>query len=198
MVFISKRQKELNESLGSYLSKRKSEGHNFSFFKKVDSIIPSSSQSVPKVDESQATVYDNTSRKKRFSLFSLFSRGSKNPTEYESADELDEDVSEEIDEVEEEISEVDDQAESIETKRTSLFSRLFSFLSGRSKEDIPEEEIAEEVETESDELYTETRDALKIIHKWINRLSPQQIESFKRSPDFDKYKDILDKYNLIK
>ena len=169
-------------------------------------MIPSKSgsESVPELKNTEATVYDKP--KKKFSLLSLFSRGSRNPKEYEEDDEeQDAETREEMQEVEQEIETTDEESNEIEQKRAGLFERLFSFLNfgGRKNaddEDIPEDKVREEVEKqeEQDTLYKETRETLKILHKWINRLPPQQIEAFKRSPDFQKYKNLLDKYNLIK
>ncbi|MGM5481650.1 MAG: hypothetical protein ACQESE_04545 [Nanobdellota archaeon] len=207
MVSISKRQKELNDDIGSYLDRRhsKDSSGSSSFFKKVESLIPAkgNSESVPDLNDTEATVYDKP--KKRFSLFSIFSRGSRDPADYEMDDEeLEAETREDMQEVEHEIEAVDEEFEEIEQKRTGLFKRLFSFLSfGGPKvgeDDISEDHIREQVEKqqEKDALYKETRETLKILHKWINRLPSQQIESFKRSPDFQKYKNLLDKYNLIK
>ncbi|MFW5866136.1 MAG: hypothetical protein ACOCU6_03520 [Nanoarchaeota archaeon] len=208
MVSINKRQKELNDDLGSYIERRKMGGFSTnSFFKKVESLIPSKSNSgsVPWVNDVESTVYEKPSPK-RFSLLSIFSRGSCNVREYESAEhDIDEGVKEEIEEVEHEIEDVDSESEEIERNRTSLFERLFSFLSSRPRNEAYEGDISEEVireqvkvQEERDELYKETRDTLKVIHKWINRLSPNQVEAFKRSPDFQRYKNLLDRYNLIK
>lgn len=200
----------MNDDIGSYLERRHSgdSSGSSSFFKRVESLIPSraGSESVPDMHDTEATVYDKP-KKKRFSLLSIFSRGSRDPKEYEEGDEeLDESDREGLQELEHEIDDVEQQSEELEEKRSGLFSRLFSFLNfgGRSRgeyeEDIPEDQVKEQLKAqeEKDSLYKETRETLKILHKWINRLPPQQIEAFKRSPDFQKYKELLDKYNLIK
>jgi len=42
------------------------------------------------------------------------------------------------------------------------------------------------------------KEVLKVTHKWIEKLPPAKIKEFKESSDFLMYKDILEKYGLIK
>lgn len=201
MVWINKRQRELNNDLGAYLERRRPADYSSSgFFKRVDSIIPRSkaksprSEAVPDVDDINSTVYERPTRSWFWFLFSSPRR--------KSSDELSEEAEEELEHVEEEIEEVDEEAHEIEDRRESLLTRFFNILRGGRREeyeeDIPEEVVRQTINPGGDELSAETREVLKLIHKWISRLSPEQIAAFKRSPDFKRYKDLLDQYGLIK
>lgn len=214
MVFISKRQRNFNDEMGDYLSSRGSgssdSADSSSFFKKVDSMIPirgvfsSSSNNVPELSNAvESTVYDEN-KSSFFSRFiAIFSSPSSAAEELEEEIEnLPEDVREEVYELEDELTEVDEEVSELEEKREGLLKRLFSSIFGRrssSVEDDEEFEHSEDVEIDPSEvLKSETRQTLKIIHKWISRLPPDQIGAFKRSPDFARYKDLLEKYDLLK
>ena len=202
----NRRQKELNDELDSYITKRrKYSGYGVgSFFKKVESLVPSSSKpdTVEDVSETDSVVYDKP--KRRFSLFSLFSRGSSRKEDYDDSESSSEPefVEKQAEEIEHDIEELgDDDAD--DYRRQSLFERLFSLFRRPvqdDEDDISQEKIEESLEQqrEKDGLYNETRETLKVLHKWLDRLPPQQIEAFKRSPDFHRYKQLLDRYNLIK
>ena len=58
--------------------------------------------------------------------------------------------------------------------------------------------VSEQISTSASILKEDTRHVLKSIHKWLSKLSPEHIDSFRRSPDFIKYKEILEEYDLIK
>ena len=95
---------------------------------------------------------------------------------------------------EEEVKEIEDIEREIDektTKRKGLLSRiidLFTFTYDEFEEDyFSEEDIKEEL-----------KKVIKIQHKWINKLGPEKIKEFKNSEDFFEYKEILEKYNLIK
>ncbi len=62
----------------------------------------------------------------------------------------------------------------------------------RKKEDDFEEVAAQPAVDE------DVKEVLKITFKWLKQMDPEQIEQIKRSPDFEKYKAVLDKYGLIK
>jgi hypothetical protein len=47
-------------------------------------------------------------------------------------------------------------------------------------------------------LDEDVKEVLKITFKWLKQMDPDQVESIKNSPDFEKYKRVLDKYGLIK
>lgn len=209
-VVVISRQRELNDELGSYLNKRYNKGDNSgsrSFFKKVDTLIPKKKESdtVPELDGVNTAVYEeDMPRQGFFQAIVSFFQSSKNTEDLdEEIDMLPEAVQEEAHEVEEAIEEIDDEVHELEEQREGLFARLFSIFSrSRSDDDdmIDEEMLgARDVELDEHEvLKKETRAVLKSVHKWLSRLPPDQIDAFKRSPDFIRYKELLDKYGLIK
>jgi len=206
VILISRRQRDMNNDLALYLESRsaKDQDNSGSFFKRVDSIIPrraSSSESVPSLDSLNSTVYNTPKR----SWFWFFSFRSKPSLEDEIPEDLPEDMRKELEEVEVDIEELDDEVEQLEERRESLISRFFNLLRGGRRRVTDDEDISEDLvreamgeESAAAELEKETREVLKLIHKWIGRLSPEEINSFKRSSDFSQYKDLLDRYNLIK
>jgi hypothetical protein len=47
-------------------------------------------------------------------------------------------------------------------------------------------------------LDEDVKEVLKITFKWLKQMDPDVVEDIKASPDFEKYKAVLDKYGLIK
>ncbi len=159
----------------------------------------SSDNRVPNVPVTKSTVYEREDKPSLLRIFfSRFFSSQEKKQILEEAEDLPPEVTKEVQETEEEIEYVDEEVDELENERESLLTRLFSLFRRAKTEEVDEEEI-EEVELDENELLQkETREALRMIHKWIGRLPPDQINAFKRSPDFQKYKDILNKYNLIK
>ena len=106
----------------------------------------------------------------------------------EEAEELEEEYKD-LEGMEEDVEELEDE---IEEKKESVFRRLFNIFKTK-----PKEEIIEEVQDEYT-LNEDVKDALKILTNWLKQLPPEKLKRFKESPDFEKYKEILKKYNLIK
>ena len=83
--------------------------------------------------------------------------------------------------------------------RRSFFARIFGWS---SRGDYYEEDIyAEEESVDTRNLGEEVEDlkeVVKILHKWIEKLPSDKINQFKRSDDFVKYKELLDKHGMIK
>jgi len=62
-----------------------------------------------------------------------------------------------------------------------------------------DEEIYEEDEEIVDsDVEDEIKEVLKIQNKWLSRLPNRKIREFKESKDYERYKEILEKYNLIR
>lgn len=211
MVFISRQQRDFNDDMGAYLDNRNSGADApSSFFSRVDSLIPrrkrSSQDDVPELSGSvESIVYEDGSDSSTFfsKILSLFNFSSRSRDEIEEEfDDLPDEVKPEIREIEAELEELDEEVDEIEEKRENLITRFFNLFRSSNSYDEDEDlefEHSDTVELDSNEvLKAETRQTLKIIHKWISRLSPDQINAFKRSPDFQRYKDLLDKYGLLK
>jgi hypothetical protein len=95
----------------------------------------------------------------------------------------------EIEELEEEDEVIAEEMEELD-KKPGFFSKLF----GKGKQDEFEEEEVEQVDPEIETL----KDTIKILHSWLEKLPPEQVQKFRNSPDYEKYKEALRKLKLIK
>lgn len=83
-------------------------------------------------------------------------------------------------------------------KKLSLFSRIFRFNRVKEEDideyydDYQEENLEEQVGFE------DYKEAIKILHKWVEKLPEKELKKFKTSSDFDKYKKALKKLGMIK
>ena len=178
----------------AYLDRRLQGSSSTSFFKKVDSLIPrrSTSSRVPRVDDNSSTVYEDGRSRKSFFWFLSFKSNKVSEAELE--------------EIEEELEDVDEEVEELEDVREGLLTRFFRILRGGNRRSVYDDEdgdidpsvVASQMGESREALENETRAVLKLIHKWLGKLPPEQITAFRRSPDFNRYKDLLDKYGLIK
>lgn len=69
---------------------------------------------------------------------------------------------------------------------------FFGFL--KKKEEEPVEEEGPEAFVIEDDV----KDVLKLSLKWIEQLPSNKLREFKSSPDFEKYREVLLKYNVAK
>lgn len=118
-----------------------------------------------------------------------FSKMKRKPREITIDDEEEVEETVQIEEVEDE-----DFDEPVSTPRRSLITWLFRRRSRPTFDEVDDDVI--EPETENNE--EEYREAIKILHKWVEKLDPQTLNQFKRSEDFQKYKEVLTKLKLIK
>lgn len=83
-------------------------------------------------------------------------------------------------------------------KKLSLFSRIFRF--NRVKEENFEEDYDDYQEENLEEQlgFEDYKEAIKILHKWVEKLPENDLKKFKSSSDFDKYKKALKKLGMIK
>ena len=62
-----------------------------------------------------------------------------------------------------------------------------------------EEEIAYASKIHDSEKDVEQlKSVVKITHKWLEKLSPEEMNAFKRSEDFEKYKEALKSLGMIR
>ena len=208
VVPIIKRKNDFNSDLGSYLDKRRGTSST-SFFKKVDAMIPKKKQrdSVPNVSMTSATVYGE--EKKSF-WSSLVTRKARR-----TSDVLEEEIEEanipvkskqELHDVAEEIDDIEAAEDELEVRRQGLLARFFAnlFSSKQNKNSTDDfDEDLQEVNTgvavdDARLLKEQTAQVLKSLHRWLSKLPPEQIDAFRRSPEFEDYKDLLNKYGLVK
>lgn len=110
-----------------------------------------------------------------------------------------EDTEHKIMEKEEEVKEIKQEEEELVQKRESMLTGFFSKINVFKRKrmddtaDVPEEEI-EDVPT----LDPDVIDVLKSMHAWLNELPPNKKREFKNSVDFKRYKEVLEKYGLVR
>lgn len=181
--------------MDDYLERmRQSKGSSFQILSKKKN----KSEKVEKVPNfSEEEIYVEYEEPSGFKAWftSLFS-----PSRNQS-DILDEDLPEEIREdlegLEDEMEDIEEEIEDLEEKRENALVRFLNTmrLSRRRKQSPTKDELLEEVVPVIDEDVKET---LKILHKWLERLPNHELRAFKTSEDFQKYRNILEKYDLIK
>ncbi len=104
-----------------------------------------------------------------------------------------EEVKEETEEFEDEYQELKDMEEEIEEKKEGIFKKIGRFFSAGKNEPEIIEEVAEEFTLNED-----VREAFKVLTKWLEKLPEKELSKFKESEDFEKYKAVLRRYNMIK
>jgi hypothetical protein len=199
--------KDFNKELMGYIGKRKSGQGILSRLKKI---------SEPKPAEKPKTVGPmqvEVEYKKPGLLSKLFSfrRGlikEAEKTEDLSPEEMAklkgmeddiEDTENEIVEKEAEVKEIKQKEEKLVEKRESMLTKFFEKVNVFKRK--PMEAVqhqSDEYEKEEPVLDQEVIEVIKIAHKWLGELTPGKKRSFKASADFQKYKEVLEKYGLVK
>lgn len=156
-----------------------------------------------------STVYEDDNKKVSFFGF-LFKKKSATAEfmeeEIQEAQIADPQMYEELESMEEEVESIDEEMQSLETKKQSVLSQFFKSLFGSSRKSIDEDDIEEISQEDIDAsvaqreslVEEETKEVLKAMHKWLSKLPPEQIEAFRRSEDFDRYKALLQHYGVAK
>ena len=117
---------------------------------------------------------------------------------------VDEHTREELEEIEHEIEDIEEEIDDLQEKEQNLLSRFFQKIFGSSKKIDLEDDFQEEIsipsprQEEKEALSQETKEVLRLLHKWLSKLSPEQIHAFRRSEDFNRYKDLLEAYGIVK
>lgn len=101
-----------------------------------------------------------------------------------------------LEDMEGEIEEIDNEIGVLEDERESLWTRFLKRMrfDRRSEGDIKDDLLDEVVPVMDEEM----KETLKLLHAWLERLSPAEMNAFRRSDDFQKYKAMLEKYGLVK
>lgn len=101
-------------------------------------------------------------------------------------------------EKEEEIREIEDEEAELVQRRESMLAKFFGSINIFKRRPMDTVEIPAEGYEDEPVLDQEVIDVLKVMHKWIDQLSPAKKRSFKASKDFQAYKAVLEKYGLIR
>lgn len=121
----------------------------------------------------------------------------------EERHELD-DIESDIEALEDEESALEHMEEEVEIQREGLLTRLankLNFFKRRKRENLDVEDFDESEYldgSETSKMDEDVKEVLKIAHAWIDKLPPRYKKQFKSSEDFEKYKKILMKYDLVK
>ncbi|MAE13482.1 hypothetical protein CMO92_02870 [Candidatus Woesearchaeota archaeon] len=183
-------QKDFNKELGSYLGKRTEQKE--SPFKRFKFMLQRDFEEEVPPDIKPGEIH--VEYKKPFNFSRLFSFGKKEVDDLE--EEFPEEV-EEIKEIEQEIDELEHVEEEVEERREGLIALLINKIRSLNKgEKELEEEFVEEVSKLT--VDKDLKEAFSIAHNWIEKLPPKKKDEFKKSPEFQRYKEILNNYGLIK
>jgi hypothetical protein len=82
-------------------------------------------------------------------------------------------------------------------KEGGFMSKLFNFGSKKQEEHEDDNNQAMAMQQQQQNI-EDLKETIKVLHRWLEKLPPDKISEFKRSPDFEKYKDGLRKLGLIK
>ncbi|MBU1201177.1 MAG: hypothetical protein KJ583_03970 [Nanoarchaeota archaeon] len=200
MVIIT--QKDFNQDLDRYIGDLKKRNYK-SFMDRLPFIKQPSNEKVPKFSQSKIHVeYKEPSflrklfRWKR--RYAVESDDDLTPEEKKKFEELEGD----IEALEDEEAALEEMEEAVEEKKAGLlavfFNKLNIFKSGHGAEFDDELEAALEKKPLVSAMDEDVKEVLRITHSWLEKLSDKNKKLFKESEDFQKYKDILLKYGLIK
>jgi hypothetical protein len=190
--------RNFNEDLDNYLSKRKK---GVQPFQKQKAFTPKEKPVVAKIQDFDDDDYypKPKKKKKQYSFMSSIFRR-RIPSEEEIEREvatLKKSERKELKAMEEDIKNVQDIEENVEETEEGLMSRFLKKLRGSRRKIEEEEDIEVKVEEPNQDL-EEVKNAIRILHKWLEELPPDKLSQFKRSSDFEKYKDALKKLKMIK
>jgi hypothetical protein len=171
--------------MDSYLTKRKKK--------------PTSSKQKPKKEETEAEFVEEEQEffskdKSLVQKFLDFISGEQTD-EYEEF-ETEEPMQMEVDSPDDLESVEDTEYQEEVAQKKGIIEKIKSWLYLDNNND---EEIYEEDEEIVDsDVEDEIKEVLKIQNKWLSRLPNRKIREFKESKDYERYKEILEKYNLIR
>ena len=107
----------------------------------------------------------------------------------------------EIEAIEEEESQLEGMEEDLEERKQGLLKTFFQrlrFFGGPGRID-PKDDFKDYLEEEIKPVIDEdVKEVLKVTHAWLEKLTVRHKKAFKESKDFEKYKEILLKYGLVK
>jgi hypothetical protein len=199
--------KDFNKELMGYIGKRKSGQGILSRLKKISESKPAEKPKT--VGPMQVEV----EYKKQGLLSKLFYFRRRLIKEAEKSEDLTpeemaklhgmeddiEDTEKEIVEKEDEVKEIKRQEEKLVEKRENMLTKFFDKVNVFKRKPMANVEAQPEAyEKEEPVLDQEVIEVIKIAHKWLGELTPGKKRSFKASADFQKYKEVLEKYGLVK
>jgi len=108
-------------------------------------------------------------------------------------------MQEEMAMVDEEEHDHPEEAPQLERVKESIFTRFVKKLRGYEHEHKLEQK-AQELETYEQSLpnHEQVKRTLKGLHAWLAKLPDDERSAFRRSPDYQQYKELLEAYGLAK
>ena len=102
-------------------------------------------------------------------------------------------------ELDKELHELEREEEKLVQKEEGFFKRWF----GRKKKEPTSEEIAALTAStvhkeEEPTLPEDAKEAIRTLHRWLEKLPTKRLEEFKNSEDFQHYKEVLQKYGMVR
>lgn len=172
------------------------------FNKDMDSYIQKKRNGITNFSIPKSKVFANEkieSAKKSLGLFNVFRRRMPSDEEFEQKIKKME-KNQELETMEDNIEEIQEEEDEMEEKREGIVKRFLKLLRKPVKDNYSdEEEIVHAAEmNKADKDIEQLKNVIKITHKWLERLPPEQLNAFKRSEDFQRYKDALKQLELIK
>lgn len=181
-------QIDFNKSMDSYLSGVKGKEEKEKIVSKPKEVKLSSD-----IDIYEEKVKESFWKK----LFSKNTISSSDEVEFEDLED------ETIEEAKVEYEELNKVEEKIEKRKESIFAKLFKKSYTKLNEsDFDEDSVEVYDEHKDSEEISTLKHELKILgiisYDLMRKLSPEEIKRFKLSEDFNTYKEILKKHNLIR
>lgn len=102
---------------------------------------------------------------------------------------------EEVEEPEQEEMVEEPEEEVPQEKRRGFMAWIFGW---RNEEGDEFEEVVVEENDEREEEIEELKEVVRILHGWLEKLPKDELNKFRRSEDFQRYKDALDRLGLLK
>ena len=172
------------------------------FNKDMDSYIQKKRNGITNFSIPKSKVFTNEkieNAKKSLGLFNVFRRRMPSDEEFEQKIKKME-KNQELETMEDNIEEIQEEEDEMEEKREGIVKRFLKLLRKPVKDNYSdEEEIVHAAEmNKADKDIEQLKNVIKITHKWLERLPPEQLNAFKRSEDFQRYKDALKQLELIK
>ncbi|MBN1156773.1 hypothetical protein JXA85_04095 [Candidatus Woesearchaeota archaeon] len=150
-------------------------------------------------------VIDEKLSKPLFQQLIDFANWRRKKEKMESAKKVEERFEEEMEQLDEKEEELIEEEAEIKQKKKNLLSRFIRALGfGSDEEEVTEEDYEQEVEVEKSEheKYNEILNDMKLLGKlsvgMLKMVPKKDLQRYKESEDFEVFKEILKKYNLIK
>lgn len=182
---------DFNKDMSSYMDYRRNEVTPFEMESHKEK------QTVLKTQET----YESPVRSRSFlqSLAILFRKRIPSDDEIQAhIKQLDEEEKVKAEDIKEEIEEIEEAEDELEMEKESLMRKLLRKIGFYTSREVVSDEELETIQEEQVMVDEETKETIKLLHKWLKQLPPDKLDSFRKSQDFVKYKELLRRLGMIK